>query len=54
MVLDVGAPRLPQRPIPPIHHVWVAGPGDGRRFYRRTLFRASGLTFLHQHTMQPS
>jgi hypothetical protein len=38
-------PQLPQRPIPPVHHVWVAGPGDGRR-YRRTLFRTPGLMRL--------
>jgi hypothetical protein len=46
MVLDVGGPQLPQRPIPPVHHVWVAGPGDGRRLYRSTLFHASGLLRL--------
>jgi hypothetical protein len=46
MVFDVGAPQLPQRPIPPIHHVWVAGPGDGRRLYRSTLFRTPGLVRL--------
>jgi Na+/proline symporter len=46
MVLDVGAPQLPQRPIPPVHHVWVAGPGDGRRLYRSTLFRTPGLIRL--------
>jgi hypothetical protein len=46
MVFDVGAPQLPQRPIPPVHHVWVAGPGDGRRLYRSTLFRTPGLMRL--------
>ena len=46
MVLNVGAPQLPQRPIPPVHHVWVAGPGDGRRLYRSTLFRTPGLVRL--------
>jgi hypothetical protein len=39
----VGYPQLPQRPIPPVHHVWVAAPGDGRRIYRTTLFRTPGL-----------
>jgi len=42
----VGYPRLPQRPIPPVHHVWVAAPGDGRRLYRSTLFRTPGLLRL--------
>ena len=42
----VGYPQLPQRPIPPIHHVWVAAPGDGRRLYRSTLFRIPGLLRL--------
>jgi len=42
----VGYPQLPQRPIPPIHHVWVAQPGDGRRLYRSTLFRSPGLLRL--------
>jgi hypothetical protein len=46
IVLDVGAPQLPQRPIPPVHHVWVAGPGDGRRLYRATVFRTPGLIRL--------
>jgi hypothetical protein len=46
MVFDVGAPQLPQRPIPPVHHVWVAGPGDGRRLYRSTVFRTPGLIRL--------
>jgi hypothetical protein len=39
-------PQLPQRPIPPVHHVWVAAPGDGRRLYRSTLFRTPGLVRL--------
>jgi hypothetical protein len=38
-----GPPQLPQRPIPPIHHVWVASPGDGRRLYRSALFRTAAL-----------
>jgi hypothetical protein len=42
----VGYPQLPQRPIPPIHHVWVAAPGDGGRLYRSTLFRTPGLLRL--------
>jgi hypothetical protein len=39
-------PQVPQRPLPPVHHVWVAGPGDGRRLYRTTLIRTSGLRRL--------
>jgi hypothetical protein len=39
-------PPVPQRPLPPVHHVWVAGPGDGRRLYRTTLIRTSGLRRL--------
>jgi hypothetical protein len=39
----VGHPPVPQRPLPPTHHVWVAGPGDGRRLYRTTLIRTVGL-----------
>jgi len=39
-------PHLPQRPIPPVHHVWVAGPGDGRRLYRTTLMQTGGLRRL--------
>ena len=39
----MGHPPVPQRPLPPVHHVWVAGPGDGRRLYRTTLIRTSGL-----------
>jgi hypothetical protein len=42
----VGYPQLPQRPIPPIHHVWVAQPGDGRRLYRGTLLHTPGLLRL--------
>ena len=42
----MGYPQLPQRPIPPIHHVWVAGPGDARRLYRGTVFRTPGLLRL--------
>jgi hypothetical protein len=38
-----GTPQLPQRPIPPVHHVWVASPGDGRRLYRTALFRTAAL-----------
>ena len=33
-------------PVPPVHHVWVAGPGDGWRLYRSTMFRAPGLLRL--------
>jgi hypothetical protein len=57
-------PQLPQRPLPPVHHVWVAGLGDGRRLYRTTLMQTGGVrlqpprvigsTFVHQHTIQPS
>lgn len=39
-------PTVPQRPLPPVHHVWVAGPGDARRLYRTTLIRTSGLRRL--------
>jgi len=42
----VGHPQLPQRPIPPIHHVWVAQPGDGRRLYRGTVLHTPGLLRL--------
>ena len=42
----MGHPPVPQRPLPPVHHVWVAGPGDGRRLYRSTLIRTSGLRRL--------
>jgi hypothetical protein len=61
-------PPVPQRPLPPVHHVWVAGPGDGRRLYRTTLIRtrhgvsasslplelfpSDALTFLQQRTAQ--
>jgi hypothetical protein len=44
--LAVGYPQLPQRPIPPVHHVWVAGPGDARRLYRGTMWRTPGLLRL--------
>jgi hypothetical protein len=42
----MSTPQLPQRPIPPVHHVWVAGPGDGRRLYRTTLMHTGGLRRL--------
>ncbi|OBK41583.1 hypothetical protein A5658_17880 [Mycobacterium sp. 1245111.1] len=42
----MGYPQLPQRPIPPIHHVWVAQPGDGRRLYRGTMLHTPGLLRL--------
>jgi hypothetical protein len=42
----VGHPPVPQRPLPPVHHVWVASAGDGRRLYRTTLLRTSGLRRL--------
>jgi hypothetical protein len=42
----VGYPQLPQRPIPPVHHVWVAQPGDARRLYRGTVWRTPGLLRL--------
>ncbi|BBX48017.1 hypothetical protein GCM10009641_09390 [Mycobacterium cookii] len=38
--------QFPQRPIPPLHHVWVAGPGDGRRIFRTALMRSAGLARL--------
>ncbi len=42
----MGYPQLPQRPIPPVHHVWVASAGDGRRLYRSTVFHTPGLRRL--------
>ena len=42
----MGHPPVPQRPLPPVHHVWVASAGDGRRLYRTTLLRTSGLRRL--------
>jgi hypothetical protein len=36
-------PQVPQRAIPPVHHVWVASPGDGRRLYRSALLRTAAL-----------
>ena len=38
--------QFPQRPIPPVHHVWVASAGDGRRVFRATLLRTGGLARL--------
>jgi hypothetical protein len=39
-------PQPPQRPLPPVHHVWVAAPGDGRRLYRTTVMQTAGLRRL--------
>jgi hypothetical protein len=38
--------HVPQRPIPPVNHVWVAAPGDGRRLYRSTVARTPALQLL--------
>jgi hypothetical protein len=38
-----GPLQLPQRPIPPVHHVWVASAGDGRRLYRNAFLHTFGV-----------
>jgi hypothetical protein len=43
----VGYPQLPQRPIPPVHHVtWLVLP--------RELVPPDAMAFLHQHAMIPA
>lgn len=43
---DAGHAPVPQRPLPPVHHVWVAGPGDARRLYRTTVIRTTSMRWL--------
>jgi hypothetical protein len=38
--------QLPQRPVPPVHHVWVAAAGDGKRLYRSAFLRTFGVRRL--------
>ncbi len=45
-VAGSGPSPVPQRPLPPVHHVWVAGPGDGRRLYRTTVIKTASMRWL--------